>query len=73
MPVIVIAEKCRDFFENKETRIATVVPGLPVIQKAMQLSFFVTKEQDDWVGQVAQNHADSIEQKKGNPYHTHHP
>jgi hypothetical protein len=53
MPVIVIAEKCRDFFENKETRIATVVPGLPVIQKAMQLSFFIAEQAHDRIGDVA--------------------
>jgi hypothetical protein len=63
MVVIVVAEKCRYFFDYEESGIAGIVPGLPVIQNAMQFPFFIAEQAHNRVCDVAQHHHKSIEKE----------
>jgi hypothetical protein len=63
VPVVVIAEECRDFFKHEKTGVAAIIPCLPVIQESVKLSFLVTEKQDERIGQVAQHHHHGVQNK----------
>jgi hypothetical protein len=63
MPVIVVTQETRDFFKHEETRVAGIIPCLPIVQDPMQFPFFVTEKQDDRVCDVAEQHHKRIEKK----------
>jgi hypothetical protein len=63
MAVVVVSEEAGDFIDYKESGVAGIVPGLPVIQNAMQFPFFIAEQAHNRVCDVAQHHYQCIEHK----------